>query len=405
MEAEFNYNSRSVKIQCNTYDSIGQIFQKFSSKIGVDVNSLLFIYNGNSNINTNLMIEQVANFEDKARKKMNILVYNLSQSYVNSTSENIYLSNSQTITQYQNPIYQQELSSYNNYSEIYQNETSNDYLAVFNNNYQESYIYNNNLNLPFGSNINNIYNNSQEINNTNTGKPPIFQNFENLNKKYEQMEKDIKQKAENIKLKVEEMKKKLKNIYQNNIRYEDNKATYYGEVKQGKPNGLGIWIWDNGTKYEGEFFNSNFDGIGIQYPNDGIHMGEYRNGHANGFGIYNLKNGNKYEGDWIDDRGTGIGIITLENGLVYIGQTKECLFKGTGKIIYPNGDIFIGQVYEEGRDGITTYQREQGIFDAKFKYNNSSGQTIGIGIFYFLNGKTEKRKRIIKGREAKWELI
>ena len=237
-------------------------------------------------------------------------------------------------------------------------------------------------------------------------KPSIFKYLENLNNKYIKLEKEIKQKSEIIKLEVEEMKKKLKNIEQFQLRYDNNNATYYGEVKRGHDNGLGIWIWDKGDKYEGEFFDGNFDGIGITYLDDGIYFGEFRNGNLNGFGVSTLKSGRLYEGDWINGRATGIGITTLENGLIYIGQTKDAAFSGTGKFIYANGNYFIGSVYEGGRNGLTYFSNEQGIFDAKYEYNEALDQSIGIGIFYFLNGMKQERKRIIKGKEKpKWEYL
>ena len=39
---EFHYEGRNITIQCNKYDSIGKIFQEFSSKAGVNPNSVFF---------------------------------------------------------------------------------------------------------------------------------------------------------------------------------------------------------------------------------------------------------------------------------------------------------------------------------------------------------------------------
>ena len=70
----FNYNSKDVIIQCDENDNIKKIFEKFCNKTGSNLDSLYFLYDGNSNIDTNLSIIQVANKEDKIRKYMNILV-------------------------------------------------------------------------------------------------------------------------------------------------------------------------------------------------------------------------------------------------------------------------------------------------------------------------------------------
>ena len=39
---EFYYEGRNITIQCNKYDSIGKIFQQFSSQAGVNPNSVFF---------------------------------------------------------------------------------------------------------------------------------------------------------------------------------------------------------------------------------------------------------------------------------------------------------------------------------------------------------------------------
>ena len=90
MEVEFNFNGRTLSIQCNEYDIIGQIFQKFAIKIGVNINSLTFIYNGNDN--RNLQINQVINNIDKNRNKMSVIVYDMDKpmisTYSNSSNNN-----------------------------------------------------------------------------------------------------------------------------------------------------------------------------------------------------------------------------------------------------------------------------------------------------------------------------
>ena len=103
MEVEFNFNGKTLTIQCNEYDIIGQIFQKFAIKIGVNINSLTFIYNGNDNINRNLQINQVINYFDKNRNKMSVIVYDMNKSMI-STYSNTSNNNNQFV--YPNIDYQ-----------------------------------------------------------------------------------------------------------------------------------------------------------------------------------------------------------------------------------------------------------------------------------------------------------
>ena len=103
MEVEFNFNGKTLTIQCNEYDIIGQIFQKFAIKIETNINSLTFIYNGNDNINRNLQINQVINYFDKNRNKMSVIVYDMNKSMI-STYSNTSNNNTQFI--YPNINYQ-----------------------------------------------------------------------------------------------------------------------------------------------------------------------------------------------------------------------------------------------------------------------------------------------------------
>ena len=86
-EIEFYYNGNNIKIQCNKYEKIKEIFNKFVAKIGANQNSFVYIYNGNIITNEELTFDQLSNVDDKRRNKMNILV---SQSSFTNFSQFIY---------------------------------------------------------------------------------------------------------------------------------------------------------------------------------------------------------------------------------------------------------------------------------------------------------------------------
>ena len=73
---EFNYEGKSINIQCNRYDTMGSIFHQFITKADVNPNSVSFLYNGKMISNNNLSFVQIANIFDKQRNKMNIVVTN-----------------------------------------------------------------------------------------------------------------------------------------------------------------------------------------------------------------------------------------------------------------------------------------------------------------------------------------
>ena len=70
----FSYDGKETTIQCLKEDKMKNICNKYSSKINININSLLFIYGGNQ-INFDLSFKEQANSIDKERKEMNILVY------------------------------------------------------------------------------------------------------------------------------------------------------------------------------------------------------------------------------------------------------------------------------------------------------------------------------------------
>ena len=63
-----------------------------------------------------------------------------------------------------------------------------------------------------------------------------------------------------------------------------------------------------------------------------------------GKGIYYYNNGSKYEGDWIDNKKCGHGRIDFVDGAWYEGNFRNGVFHGFGTYHYSsNGSTFAGQ--------------------------------------------------------------
>jgi len=78
----FTFNGKEVTIQCNIKDSIEEICKKYCNKIDINYNKLIFIYGGQK-IKSNLSFEEQANFVDKEKKQMNVLVYEIDNFNIN----------------------------------------------------------------------------------------------------------------------------------------------------------------------------------------------------------------------------------------------------------------------------------------------------------------------------------
>jgi len=97
---------------------------------------------------------------------------------------------------------------------------------------------------------------------------------------------------------------------------------YTGDWKDGKPNGKGKMIFDDGAVYDGNWVNGALSGQGkIIYAN-----------------------GVKYEGTWKNDLQDGQGTATFDNGKTYTGEWKEGAFFGQGTYTIPaTGEKYEGK--------------------------------------------------------------
>ncbi len=82
-----------------------------------------------------------------------------------------------------------------------------------------------------------------------------------------------------------------------------NTTTYTGTgcVKGNCRNGVGVYIWKNGERYEGKFSGGKQNGSGTYYwPDNSKYVGEWKNARRHGKGIYFFPNLKKKSGIWRD---------------------------------------------------------------------------------------------------------
>ena len=92
------------------------------------------------------------------------------------------------------------------------------------------------------------------------------------------------------------------------------------EVKEGMKHGKGKCVWNDGSSYNGEWYENKINGRGIyQWPDGRKYEGEWKENNMHGKGIYQWKDGKKYEGEYINDTKHGYGIYTWADGRQYSG--------------------------------------------------------------------------------------
>lgn len=157
-------------------------------------------------------------------------------------------------------------------------------------------------------------------------------------------------------------------------------------------NGSGTMLFDDETRYTGEFNAGVPEGTGVfEYPKekklsvgDPIEMqgktwqtavpmgkkysGEVKGGKREGNGSLEFYSGAVYTGQFKEDHLHGIGKMVNPNGVVYEGEFYMGQPNGKGKILFPDGKVYEGEVLRNSIDGkgVMTYpdgRREEGIFE------------------------------------------
>ena len=126
------------------------------------------------------------------------------------------------------------------------------------------------------------------------------------------------------------------------IRFKN--GIYKGAVSNGKRNGYGEMIFDNGEVYTGQWENDKRNGKGtLVYPNGNVYEGMWKNNKRCGNGKMTYSSGDVYEGQWDNDVRCGNGTMSYHNNDRYTGEWKSGKRSGSGTLICSNGDKYIGE--------------------------------------------------------------
>lgn len=113
-----------------------------------------------------------------------------------------------------------------------------------------------------------------------------------------------------------------KSTISDQIKTEKISPASYGCLEGNCVNGSGTFLWENGSKYTGEFKNGAMHGNGTFY-----------------FGGKSISPGSKYTGEFRNGFIHGSGTWTWTNGDKYIGECKYNKMHGKGIYYYSDGTI------------------------------------------------------------------
>ena len=107
--------------------------------------------------------------------------------------------------------------------------------------------------------------------------------------------------------------------------------------------GYGLMLWDDGSRYEGDWKRGRPNGLGLSRTATGFrYKGNWKNGMMNGSGQYRTPEGATYDGEWRENKRDGQGTEHSLNGTIYTGQFKQDLRHGNGTITWPDGSTYKG---------------------------------------------------------------
>lgn len=113
-------------------------------------------------------------------------------------------------------------------------------------------------------------------------------------------------------------------------------------------NGMGVFVFENGQRYEGPFKDGKSHGTGWRYyPNGDTYHGEESEGLRHGNGVYRFRDGQRYEGPFYRDRREGMGRFVHRDGSVFMGMYRRDRRHGVGRYTAPDGTRTYG-LWENG---------------------------------------------------------
>jgi len=172
-----------------------------------------------------------------------------------------------------------------------------------------------------------------------------------------------------------------------------NGAIYTGDFSQSRPDGRGTLIFANGNKYVGQWKKNLQEGEGKLILTSGeTYSGQFTANRFHGYGIYQFKNGNRYEGYWKEGKPEGEGSMFKPNDETVVGiwqdgklqqqegERKELTQDSTNDVVY---EALRDCNVEDCPSGIGAFNYSDGtVYEGEFL----NGQPHGEGICLYANG-------------------
>lgn len=127
-----------------------------------------------------------------------------------------------------------------------------------------------------------------------------------------------------------------------------SEGVYEGEVFNDLKEGVGVFCYQGGRRFEGIFEKDEAVHGTLTFPDKSRYVGELSNGTRHGKGTYYFCDGSIYEGQSVKDRFEGHGKMTWTDGGWYEGEWLGGQINGYGMEIRPDGSLRHRGLWREG---------------------------------------------------------
>ena len=167
----------------------------------------------------------------------------------------------------------------------------------------------------------------------------------------------------------------------------NNGDVYEGEWRYNLQNGKGKFTYADGGYFQGDWLNDEQHGYGFLKDCNGEFEGEFDHECRSGKGKQKYNNNDVYTGQWFNDKRHGVGSQKWEDGAVYEGEWANDTMHGKGLYIFENGDRYDGDFCHDQKTGIGEYQWADSV-DQLVKYVGGflNGKRHGEGMERYKNG-------------------
>jgi len=141
----------------------------------------------------------------------------------------------------------------------------------------------------------------------------------------------------------------------------NNKGVYEGHFCDEFYHGTGMFVYEDGSVYEGTWFRGTRFGHGHYRSAQGwTYEGFYDTSRRHRNGVITWTDGSCYMGEWYYDEIKGRGIFITPLRDVYKGDMLDGRFHGHGELIYADGSRYLGDFKEGKRSGRGIFTEREG---------------------------------------------